>query len=50
MEVRKNWDESIPEVKEFSQINQWSPQRLERSDYSYNIKPDIKKKMQEHLL
>lgn len=43
MEVRKKQDESIPKVKESSQINQLSPQRLEYSDYPYNIKPDMKK-------
>lgn len=42
-EIRKKQDESIPKVKEFSQINQLSPQRLECSDYSYNMKPDMKK-------
>lgn len=42
-EVRQNQDESVPKVKEFSQINQLSPQRLDYSEYSYNIKPDMKK-------
>jgi len=43
MEVREKHDEAIPKMKEFSQINQQSPQALEYSDYSYNIKPDMKK-------
>lgn len=42
-EVREKQDESIPKVKEFRQINQLIPQRLEYSHYSYNIKPDTKK-------
>lgn len=42
-EVGENQDELIPKVKEFRQISQLNPQRLEYLDYSYNIKPDTKK-------